>query len=170
MNARCQFFCLILFLKTPFVSLNIFVLCFQSLSSVEGLVTKDEVIHEITFEEPYFDKTTNMQQIVAQTAPNTRGNLSLLWTLKGGHSAWKPTQQAFLSLWWTYGQTFSTSRTQIFRSRAGSVQYQIGSSLALFVNTRSANNSIWVRSLYRIIKELDLEQFIHWLNSTKQQQ
>ncbi len=37
------------------------------------------------------------------------------------------TQQAFLSLWWTYGRTYSTRRTRTFRSRAGSVQYQIGS-------------------------------------------
>ncbi len=73
-------------------------------------------------------------------------------------------QQAILSLWWAYGRTFSASKTRTFRSRSGSVQYQIGSSLAELVNSLSANKSIWVRSLYRIIKDLDLEQFIHWLS------
>ncbi len=108
------------------------------------------------------------------TGPNNQKVVLLYYGLKikdaVKHSIYLQAQQAFLSLWWTYGRTFSTSRTRTFRSRAGWVQYQIGSSLALFVNTLSANNTIWVRSLCRIIKELDLEQFIHWSGSTKQQQ
>ncbi len=63
---------------------------------------------------------------------------------QGPQDSTKTSQQAFLSLWWTYGRTFSTSRTRTFRSRTGSVQYQIGSTLTLFVNTLSTNNSILV--------------------------
>ena len=43
----------------------------------------------------------------------------------------------------------------------GSDQYQFGTSLAEEIKNKNNNNGMWVRSLYRIIKELDLEQFIN---------
>ncbi len=55
-------------------------------------------------------------------------------------------QQAFLSLWWTYRRTFSTSRTRTFRLRSVSVQYQIGSSLAVQQNNNSKHDIFWTWS------------------------
>ncbi len=68
-------------------------------------------------------------------------------------------QQTFMDLQRACGQPFGTGWNHTFSTTADPFQYDSG---AVCKQNTNNNNSLWVRSLYRIIKELDLEQFLYW--------
>ena len=52
----------------------------------------------------------------------------------------------------------------------GSDQYQFGTSLAEEIKTKTITMACGSDHCIELVKELDLEHFIHWLGSTKHQQ